>query len=460
MKKIFISMFLFSVLLFMACSEDIVKPDAWPEWPTPSKPKIENVLLRGINGETTVAAGQEVKFTAQISDEYNDLISWQLLAAMGDYVVKDTAETLSGRSASIDIAFTIPFEAGFLNAPFVVTVKAVNNLASSTTELLLDQTASITVARPELPSTIYLVDNAGHVYEMTQASGQPDHVLQTTATNLAGIGSELKFTEKLTGGNQPDYSGWVWGYKDDRIVMNDPTAESIPTPLVAGYTLESISFDMLAFAIDKTVAFTVTINKSAMWDYTTYLRLENVTLVESANVVFVGFGDDVTNMLRPDLFKNISGTTAKFDGQTRNNYVLDYYVASGFLYTGPERNTQYPEAMWLLGSGYGFPRQPYAAWSVGWDIGSSPGFYFLKKISADVFEAPVYLANGFGFKFYTKYGWAFEETVNGSSHTAEPASLIGRPTGNDFMPGQDFTPGVYVVRIDMALRKVYLIPYN
>ena len=49
---------------------------------TPSKPKIENAVLRGVNGETVVAAGDKVKFTAQVSDEYNDLVSFQLLVTM------------------------------------------------------------------------------------------------------------------------------------------------------------------------------------------------------------------------------------------------------------------------------------------------------------------------------------------------------------------------------------------
>lgn len=82
MKKIYV-LFISSLLLFSCAKDDISKPSEWPEWPTPSKPKIENAVLRGVNGETVVAAGDKVKFTAQISDEYNDLVSFQLLVTMG-----------------------------------------------------------------------------------------------------------------------------------------------------------------------------------------------------------------------------------------------------------------------------------------------------------------------------------------------------------------------------------------
>lgn len=81
MKKIYV-LFMSSLLLLSCAKDDVSKPSEWPEWPTPSKPKIENAVLRGVNGETVVAAGDKVKFTAQVSDEYNDLVSFQLLVTM------------------------------------------------------------------------------------------------------------------------------------------------------------------------------------------------------------------------------------------------------------------------------------------------------------------------------------------------------------------------------------------
>ena len=50
-----------------------------------------------MNGETVVAAGDKVKFTAQVSDEYNDLVSFQLLVTMDGAEILNLSKGLSGR---------------------------------------------------------------------------------------------------------------------------------------------------------------------------------------------------------------------------------------------------------------------------------------------------------------------------------------------------------------------------
>ncbi len=50
MKKIYV-LFISSLLLLSCAKDDVSKPSEWPEWPTPSKPKIENAVLRGVNGK-------------------------------------------------------------------------------------------------------------------------------------------------------------------------------------------------------------------------------------------------------------------------------------------------------------------------------------------------------------------------------------------------------------------------
>ena len=47
--------------------------------------------------------------------------------------------------------------------------------------------------------------------------------------------------------------------------------------------------------------------------------------------IFIGFGSDVTNMLRPEFFKDVSGSKAKFDGPSVL-YNLKYNTSNGFMY--------------------------------------------------------------------------------------------------------------------------------
>ena len=208
MKKIYV-LFMSSLLLLSCAKDDVSKPSEWPEWPTPSKPKIENAVLRGVNGETVVAAGDKVKFTAQVSDEYNDLVSFQLLVTMDGAEILNLSKGLSGRSAVIEEEATLPFVAGFQNGRPVVTIKAVNDLGGNESTLTLDEAASVAVTRPETPSQLYLVDDLGNVYEMDKESqNETDYSFRTSAADLAGIGDHFKVAEKIIN-NKPDYSGLV-----------------------------------------------------------------------------------------------------------------------------------------------------------------------------------------------------------------------------------------------------------
>ena len=202
MKKIYV-LFMSSLLLLSCAKDDVSKPSEWPEWPTPSKPKIENAVLRGVNGETVVAAGDKVKFTAQISDEYNDLVSFQLLVTMDGAEILNLSKGLSGRSAVIEEEATLPFVAGFQNGRPVVTIKAVNDLGGNESTLTLDEAASVAVTRPETPSQLYLVDDLGNVYEMDKESqNETDYSFRTSAADLAGIGDHFKVAEKVINNKQ------------------------------------------------------------------------------------------------------------------------------------------------------------------------------------------------------------------------------------------------------------------
>ena len=59
MKKIYV-LFMSSLLLLSCAKDDVSKPSEWPEWPTPSKPKINT--WREDKFERSVANGTETVF--------------------------------------------------------------------------------------------------------------------------------------------------------------------------------------------------------------------------------------------------------------------------------------------------------------------------------------------------------------------------------------------------------------
>jgi len=271
------------------------------------------------------------------------------------------------------------------------------------------------------------------------------------------IGDHFKVAEKIIN-NKPDYSGLVWGYSDNKIaIVTDDAATSIPTPKVGSYTLENITFDMLSFLADKTLTYSIDIDKSRFFDVGGgYVQLD-VQLVESAKINFIGFGSDVTNMLRPEFFKDVSGSKAKFDGPSVL-YNLKYNTSNGFMYMERPRDVFYPEVMYILGTGVGFPREPYVA-TLAWDFAYPHQWFFFKKVGASAFEAVVYIDQTMGFKFYRGYGWAQEEDTK-NLYTVEPANLITRNAPGDLIPGPDFKAGLYTIHIDKASEVIRLTPYN
>lgn len=239
--------------------------------------------------------------------------------------------------------------------------------------------------------------------------------------------------------------------------MTDDAATSIPTPKVGSYTLENITFDMLSFLADKTLTYSIDIDKSRFFDVGGgYVQLD-VQLVESAKINFIGFGSDVTNMLRPEFFKDVSGSKAKFDGPSVL-YNLKYNTSNGFMYMERPRDVFYPEVMYILGTGVGFPREPYVA-TLAWDFAYPHQWFFFKKVGASAFEAVVYIDQTMGFKFYRGYGWAQEEDTK-NLYTVEPANLITRNAPGDLIPGSDFKAGLYTIHIDKASEVIRLTPYN
>ncbi len=443
-------LFLFLSLLVVSCgNKDILRPE-WPEWPMSSAPKIENAILRGIEGEEIMPAGGTVRFSADVSDENNDLVSYQLLITMDDAEILNIAKPLSGRSAKIEQEAVLPFVAGFQTGRLTVTIKVSNALANTTTELKLDESASIEVVRPQTPPKLYLVDNQDQVFEMVKSMGE-EFGFYTHAADLADIGANFKIAERVVDG-APDYSGLVWGYSEGKIaVVSDAAAEPIPTPSAGNHTLENISFDMLSFRLDQMLTLTIDVNMANFFDIGGDYKQLDVSLVENAKVNFVGMGAEINKSLRPEFFKPVSGNTAKFTAPTAL-YNLKYHTTRKLLYLERPRDVFYPEVMYIVGTGAGFPQQPYAA-TLAWDFAYPHQWFFFKKTGETSFEAVLYLDNTMGFKFYRGYGWAQEEDTK-NNYSVGPANIITRNGAGDLVPGPDFQPGVYRVHINKGTEMI------
>ncbi|MCE5174318.1 MAG: hypothetical protein ABFC90_03675 [Bacteroidales bacterium] len=448
-KNLFFTLLLVSVCLF-SCEDKVGKPDVWPEWP--SRPLIENAQLRGLNNETSVMAGDKVRFTAHISDDYNDLMSYQLEFKAGGVVVASKTGTINGSSADIDVEAIFPFGAYYEDGSYYpeVVIKATNVL-NFTTEMRLVNKENVSVNRPETPERLYIVDNNSVVYTLDRIENTYGFL---SVGNLSGFGTSFKIASKLTDNNLIDYSGLVWGTVDGQITtVSDASAASIPSAK-GNYPLKKLFFDMYSFNLSKTLNVIIEINKSEMMPTTkggiSYLVKEPLVLVQDCEVKFTGFDKNLTSMLRPDLFTDIDGNVAKFTGTTRN-WRAFYNTVSGFMYVQTYNNED--NLLWYAGLGGGFPLPPYVATS-DWFATEPHGYFSFKQTGTNVYELLIYLNTNMAFQVYRKIAWG---TVVAPLTSLTP-SLLKVEANNDAIPGPGFTPGVYNLKVDVEAKTIELIP--
>lgn len=456
-----------SIFTFSSCENTIDRPEQWPDWANISQPKIENAKLTGLNNESSINAGQSFKFTALISDIYNDLVSLNLSISINNREVFQKEVPLTGKESDINIQGYLPFIANF-TGPVVPVVKlnALNNEVGGKTEMTLSQADNITVNRPQTPDKLYVVDNLGQVFELFPIEGLEYDFI--TKTDLSAFGQSFKIAEKLTGDNKIDYTGLVWGTKDGEIISIGDESGS-PIPISSPEGIEKIAFNTYSFIVSG-AAPAIIIDKEffAASTYVGYKSL-NLSLSKGDELEFVGFGDDVSGILRPDYFINISGNKANFDGYA-GEYTLQYNESNGFIYIENQIMTL-PDALWMDGTGLGFPQPPYIATSV-WGWGKPADYIFCKKTAEGVFEAIVYISQGFGFKFFTRRGWESPEYPEYKAHnfTVTPSELIQSHKwtpetwdgDGNLIPGSTFTPGVYKIEINVNedAKTIKLIAFN
>lgn len=165
-------------------------------------------------------------------------------------------------------------------------------------------------------------------------------------------------------------------------------------------------------------------------------------------------------MIQPDFFENATEDQAVFRGMS-GEYNLYYDPGNRLIYV-ENIQSEFPDALWTCGSGYGHP----AAESVtahGWQFNTGDSYQCV-KVGDGIFETTLFLDNDFHLLFFKKRAdWG--TGIGTQILDPLPANLLdkhyqvsnlssignGHFTG-DLIPGKDFTPGVYRLRIDINKR--------
>lgn len=431
-----------SVLAF-SCKKDeptvVTKPEA---------PVIENASLKGLNGESVVIAGNNVKFSATLKVKGSKLGKFSLEIRKEAEVLASAEFELEGTEALVEKEFDLPLSPATLDAPFWpdVTMK-VTNTDEMFTEEKLTQENNVQITTPELFDALYLVDSNGKVWQMSPTATKGSY---RTEGDLTGLGSSFSIVSKLNEDNTIDNSGKVWTFD---------------TPDTGEYGIKWIAFDQFTEQMSKMLDLTIPIDFSKMANDQGNSVFWSFQLVQDCRVVFLNFPDGT--LPQSDRFADVEKNTARYTGHTGNQFEI-YYIPDTKWFIIKEQYIA-TDVLWVTGMNASLPMSPYCEkhplnwFASGVDVSYATASCI--RTGEGKFSTLLYLKENFAIKIYD--GWSWGNELQWESTTPETLVISemaetedGKLDGNYGNAGASFSEGLYMLNYSKASRKASLVRYT
>ena len=431
-----------SVLAF-SCKKDepavVTKPEA---------PVIENASLKGLNGESVVIAGNNVKFSATLKVKGSKLGKFSLEIRKEAEVLASAEFELEGTETLVEKEFDLPLSPVTLDAPFWpdVTMK-VTNTDDMFTEEKLAQENNVQITTPELFDALYLVDINGKVWQMSPTATKGSY---RTEGDLTGLGSSFSIVSKLNEDNTIDNSGKVWTFD---------------TPDTGEYGIKWIAFDQFTEQISKMLDLTIPIDFSKMANDQGNSVFWSFQLVQDCRVVFLNFPDGT--LPQSDRFADVEKNTARYTGHTGNQFEI-YYIPDTKWFIIKEQYIA-TDVLWVTGMNASLPMSPYCEkhplnwFASGVDVSYATASCI--RTGEGKFSTLLYLKENFAIKIYD--GWSWGNELQWESTTPETLVISemaetedGKLDGNYGNAGTSFSEGLYMFSYNKASRKASLVRYT
>lgn len=431
-----------SVLAF-SCKKDepavVTKPEA---------PVIENASLKGLNGESVVIAGNNVKFSATLKVKGSKLGKFSLEIKKEAEVLASAEFELEGTETLVEKEFDLPLSPVTLDAPFWpdVTMK-VTNTDDMFTEEKLAQENNVQITTPELFDALYLVDSNGKVWQMSPTATKGSY---RTEGDLTGLGSSFSIVSKLNEDNTIDNSGKVWTFD---------------TPDTGEYGIKWIAFDQFTEQISKMLDLTIPIDFSKMANDQGNSVFWSFQLVQDCRVVFLNFPDGT--LPQSDRFADVEKNTARYTGHTGNQFEI-YYIPDTKWFIIKEQYIA-TDVLWVTGMNASLPMSPYCEkhplnwFASGVDVSYATASCI--RTGEGKFSTLLYLKENFAIKIYD--GWSWGNELQWESTTPETLVISemaetedGKLDGNYGNAGASFSEGLYMLNYNKASRKASLVRYT
>lgn len=431
-----------SVLAF-SCKKDepavVTKPEA---------PVIENASLKGLNGESVVIAGNNVKFSATLKVKGSKLGKFSLEIKKEAEVLASAEFELEGTETLVEKEFDLPLSPVTLDAPFWpdVTMK-VTNTDDMFTEEKLAQENNVQITTPELFDALYLVDINGKVWQMSPTATKGSY---RTEGDLTGLGSSFSIVSKLNEDNTIDNSGKVWRFD---------------TPDTGEYGIKWIAFDQFTEQMSKMLDLTIPIDFSKMANDQGNSVFWSFQLVQDCRVVFLNFPDGT--LPQSDRFADVEKNTARYTGHTGNQFEI-YYIPDTKWFIIKEQYIA-TDVLWVTGMNASLPMSPYCKkhplnwFASGVDVSYATASCI--RTGEGKFSTLLYLKENFAIKIYD--GWSWGNELQWESTTPETLVISemaetedGKLDGNYGNAGASFSEGLYMLNYNKASRKASLVRYT
>lgn len=431
-----------SVLAF-SCKKDeptvVTKPEA---------PVIENASLKGLNGESVVIAGNNVKFSATLKVKGSKLGKFSLEIRKEAEVLASAEFELEGTEALVEKEFDLPLSPATLDAPFWpdVTMK-VTNTDEMFTEEKLAQENNVQITTPELFDALYLVDSNGKVWQMSPTATKGSY---RTEGELTGLGSSFSIVSKLNEDNTIDNSGKVWTFD---------------TPDTGEYGIKWIAFNQFTEQMSKMLDLTIPIDFSKMANDQGNSVFWSFQLVQDCRVVFLNFPDGT--LPQSDRFADVEKNTARYTGHTGNQFEI-YYIPDTKWFIIKEQYIA-TDVLWVTGMNASLPMSPYCEkhplnwFASGVDVSYATASCI--RTGEGKFSTLLYLKENFAIKIYD--GWSWGNELQWESTTPETLVISemaetedGKLDGNYGNAGASFSEGLYMLNYNKASRKASLVRYT
>lgn len=452
MNKIFLTAIVaVGIGIATSCSDDINRPEQWPEWPSKGVVTVNGGELKTTYYEDFSGTRAKLQHGATVTFSGIDKLKYALQNHFWD-IASDGSATFKGESGDYDIIYD-----------------HLNNL--------------LYVEQPETkyPDMLYVIgEQLGHSGATSPVStfwsiDGPDH-----AQSCRKIGSD-KFEISLylsSGFKFKFFTHRGWGTHEDGIEiwaedlkLNQPELVTGTGDFCAGALFQAGVYDLTVDLAAKTfdMVSRVPVQQEEYHVNGTLLTPSGAMLhtrqhlVTGEEVVFSNFGG-ISEMVQPDFYDVTSDVEGRavFLGPTGD---YDIYLDAGsmLVYTEcPAMNGSNGKSIWITGSGFGHPMAGRA--TIGdWKLTEPVGSYQMIRVQDGVYAATMYLGAGFDAKFYQNRDW-------GTARSTEyldplPVGVLAKGISGqenhcqftgDLLPGADFTPGVYRVVADFNNKIVYL----